>query len=77
MELHLNINPHGKLVEEEKYQGILAKIFASPQGRLKLAQAMANPIRRNLDYQGIARRAFPIQPMPAGASVIYDKDEDD
>ncbi len=77
MELNLNINSHGKLVEEDKYQGILGKYLSTAQGRQKLAQAMANPIRRNLDYRGIARRALMIQPMPAGASVIYDKDDDD
>lgn len=30
-----------------------------------------NPIHRNLDYQGIARRALVVEPLPAGANVNY------
>ena len=37
---------------------------------------MANPIRRNLDYQGIARRALVVDPLPQGALPVYDRDID-
>jgi hypothetical protein len=33
------------------------------EGKIALAQAMANPIRRNLDYHGIARRAIVVDPL--------------
>lgn len=48
----------------------------SQQGKMALAQAMANPIRRNLDYQGIARRAVVVDPLPQGALPVYDRDID-
>lgn len=77
MELHLNINPRGKLVEEDRPQGIIARYLSTAQGRRQFAQAMANPLRRNLDYQGIARKVFFVEPMPDGASLTYDKDDDE
>ena len=45
-------------------------------GKIALAQAMANPIRRNLDYHGIARRALVVDPLPQGAMPTYDRDID-
>ena len=42
----------------------------------KFAAAMAAPIRRSLDYQGLARRAIVIDQLPAAAQSTYDKDID-
>jgi hypothetical protein len=41
-----------------------------------LGQAMANPIRRNLDYQGVGRKALVVDPLPQGALPVYDRDID-
>lgn len=75
MKLTAHINSNGKLVDED-FQGILSRYLSSSIGRQKLAAAMANPIRRNLDYQGIARRAIVVDPLPQGALPIYDRDVD-
>ena len=48
----------------------------SERGKVALAQAMANPIRRNLDYQGVGRKALRVDPLPQGALPVYDKDID-
>jgi len=40
----------------------------------RLAASMVQPIRRSLDYQGIARRALVVDPLPQGALPIYDKE---
>jgi hypothetical protein len=37
---------------------------------------MANPIRRNLDYQGVGRRVLVVDPLPQGALPVYDRDID-
>jgi hypothetical protein len=37
---------------------------------------MASPIRKNLDYQGIARRALVVDPLPQGSLATYDRDID-
>ena len=35
-----------------------------------------NPIRTSLDYQGIGRKLFVVDPLPQGALPIYDRDVD-
>jgi len=55
---------------------IISKAIMTQEGKVALAQAMANPIRRNLDYQGIARRTLVIDPLPQGALPVYDRDID-
>lgn len=55
---------------------LISKAILTHEGKVALAQAMANPIRRNLDYQGIARRALVVDPLPQGALPVYDRDID-
>ena len=55
---------------------LISRAVSTHEGKLALAQAMANPIRRNLDYQGIARRALVVDPLPQGALPVYDRDID-
>ncbi len=42
----------------------ISAIFNTSEGRAKLAQAMIAPIRRSMDYQGIARKALSILQLP-------------
>lgn len=60
----------------EKRDQLVERAIMSQEGKIALAQAMANPIRRNLDYQGIARRALVVDPLPQGALPVYDRDID-
>ena len=55
---------------------LIARAILTNDGKVALAQAMANPIRRNLDYQGIARRTLVPDPLPQGALPVYDRDID-
>lgn len=55
---------------------IISRAINTTEGKVALAQAMANPIRRNLDYQGIARRTLVLDPLPQGALPVYDRDID-
>jgi hypothetical protein len=63
-------------VSEEKRDELISRALLTNDGKTALAQAMANPIRRNLDYQGIIRRAFVVDPLPQGALPVYDRDID-
>lgn len=63
-------------VSESQRDEFISRALNSEQGRVALAQAMANPIRRNLDYQGIGRRALVVDPLPQGAMPTYDRDID-
>lgn len=63
-------------LNDEKRDELISRAIMTQEGKLALAQAMANPIRRNLDYQGIARRALVVDPLPQGATPSYDRDID-
>lgn len=55
---------------------MLKRALLTQEGKVALGQAMANPIRRNLDYQGVGRKAIIVDPLPQGALPVYDKDID-
>jgi hypothetical protein len=63
-------------VSDNKRDELISRAILTNEGKLALAQAMANPIRRNLDYHGIARRALVVDPLPQGALPTYDRDID-
>ena len=63
-------------VNDDAREALLVKAMQSERGKVALAQAMANPIRRNLDYQGVGRKALRVDPLPQGALPVYDKDID-
>ena len=48
--------------------------FMSFSSRTALAAAMISPIRRNIDYQGLARRCLVVEQLPLGALPTYCKD---
>jgi hypothetical protein len=76
MELPFEINPRGKLVDKTDYQGLIAKYISTAAGRAALAASMVQPLRRRLDYQGIARKVFSVEPLPQGALPTYERDID-
>ncbi len=55
---------------------LISRAILTQEGKIALAQAMANPIRRNLDYHGIARRALVVDVLTQGANPSYDRDID-
>lgn len=63
-------------LSDSKRDDLISRAINSAEGKVALAQAMANPIRRNLDYHGIARRALVVDPLPQGALPTYDRDID-
>jgi hypothetical protein len=66
----------GAGVSDDKRDELISRAIMTQDGKIALAQAMANPIRRNLDYHGIARRALVVDPLPQGAMATYDRDID-
>lgn len=50
-------------LSDEKRDELISRAIMTQEGKIALAQAMANPIRRNLDYHGIARRALVVDPL--------------
>ena len=66
----------GESYSDEQKEGMLKKALMTQEGKVALGQAMANPIRRALDYQGVGRKALVVDPLPQGALPVYDKDID-
>src|SRR5271166_156786 len=63
-------------LSDSQRDDLVSRAIYTQEGKLSLAQSMANPIRRNLDYHGIARRALVVDPLPQGAMPTYDRDID-
>lgn len=53
---------------------VLTKYLSTVGGLQKIAANLANPVRRQLDYKGIARKFFVVEMMDAGIPLIYDRD---
>lgn len=64
------------VVSDAKRDELISRAINSESGRLALAQAMANPIRKNLDYHGVGRRALVVDLLAMGALPTYDRDID-
>ena len=53
---------------------LIAQALETPEGRVALAQAMVEPIRRALEYQAVGRKLLMIDELPQGAYARYEKD---
>jgi hypothetical protein len=62
-----------KCTNKEK-QNIITRLISTEEGRRRLAESMAQPLRDRMDYQSVARQIFRIQPMskPIG-SIFFQK----
>jgi hypothetical protein len=52
---------------EQQKDDMVKRALQTTEGKIALGQAMALPIRRNLDYQGVARRALVVDPLMVAA----------
>jgi len=66
----------GTSLNDSQRDELIKQALSSQEGKVALGQAMANPIRRNLDYQGVGRKALVVDPLPQGALPVYDRDID-
>lgn len=63
-------------LNDEQRDEMIKQALMTQEGKIALGQAMATPIRRNLDYQGVGRKALVVDPLPQGALPVYDRDID-
>lgn len=71
-----SVIPAGSSLSEDQRDEMIKSALLTQEGKIALGQAMANPIRRNLDYQGVGRKALVVDPLPQGALPVYDRDID-
>jgi len=62
-----------KLSNEQK-EAIIAQALNTDEGRVALAQAMVEPIRRSLEYQAVGRKLLLVDELPQGALARYERD---
>jgi len=62
-----------RAVNQER-EVLIAQSLESPEGRVALAQAMVEPIRRALEYQAVGRKLLMVDELPQGAYARYEKD---
>lgn len=60
--------------ERTEQQRLIANALNTEEGNEALRQAMVEPIRRRLDYQGIGRRLLMVDQLPQGALARYERD---
>jgi len=61
---------------DQQKDDMIKRALLTQEGKIALGQAMALPIRRNLDYAGVARRALVVDPLPTGTLPVYERDID-
>lgn len=61
------------LTDAEK-QEVIAQALSTDEGRVALAQAMVEPIRRSLEYQAVGRKLLMVDELPQGALARYERD---
>ena len=59
---------------KKDYEYLIARALNSDDGRLALATLLIQPIRKALDYLGIARKVLQVDYIPDGVLPIYEKD---
>jgi hypothetical protein len=68
----MSINKDGLTYDEKEM--VIAQALATEEGRVALAQAMVEPIRRSLEYQAVGRKLLMVDELPQGALPRYERD---
>jgi hypothetical protein len=55
-------------------EATIAQALETDEGRVALAQAMVEPIRRALEYQAVGRKLLMVDELPQGALARYERD---
>jgi hypothetical protein len=63
-----------KTKNDEQQEMIIAQAMETDEGRVALAQAMVEPIRRSLEYQAVGRKLLMVDELPQGALARYERD---
>jgi hypothetical protein len=59
---------------DHEREALIAQALETDEGRVALAQAMVEPIRRALEYQAVGRKLIMVDELPQGALARYERD---
>lgn len=63
------------LIPQDQQEQLISRFAdANGQARTLLGQAMASPLKTFLEYKGVMRRAFKVDPLAPGSIPVYDRD---
>lgn len=68
------VNRISKMQKQASIEREMDNYFSSPQGLMKLASDLSNPVRRQLDYVGITRNFSVVETLPLGMPAVFDRD---
>ncbi len=68
----MSINKNG--LTNAQRDEVIAQAMETEQGRIALAQAMVEPIRRSLEFQAVGRKLLMVDELPQGALARYERD---
>jgi len=68
------LDSNQKRIKEFKKNATVDLLMKSPMGLRKLAAVLTNPVRKHLDYVGIARKLVVTEPIPEGQMAYFDAD---
>ncbi len=60
--------------DQDVKEAVIAQALQTSEGRVALAQAMVEPIKISLEYQGIGRKLVMVDELPQGALPRYERD---
>lgn len=63
-----------KTNSDQEREALIAQALETDEGRVALAQAMVEPIRRALEYQAVGRKLLMVDELPQGALARYERD---
>ena len=69
----MSIVTNSRSVNEQK-EMVIAACLENAEGRTVLAQAMVEPIKTSLMYQGVGRKLLMVDELPQGALPRYERD---
>lgn len=65
-----------KKMSMEQKEAYLGAMIDSSEGRRKIAASMVSPLRTQILYKSVGRKALVVDPLPQGVLPYYDKDVD-
>lgn len=74
MALQVEAGIYKNTVSDNEREIVMAQAMETEEGRVALAQAMVEPIRRALEYQAIGRKCLLVDELPQGALPRYERD---
>lgn len=59
---------------DSEKEAVIAAALETSEGRVALAQAMVEPVRRSLEYQAVGRKCLMVDELPQGSLARYERD---